>query len=42
MTKIIQPDKESFLKLAAMKIPFGKYTGLQLVGPADYKGERKL
>ncbi len=27
----IQPDKESFIKLAIMKMPFGKYKGLRLV-----------
>ncbi len=27
----IQPDKEDFLKLVTMKMPFGKYKGLRLV-----------
>ncbi len=30
MSKIIQPDKEEFFKLAAMKMPFGKYKGVHL------------
>jgi uncharacterized protein (DUF3820 family) len=29
--KILQPDKQEFIKLATMKMPYGKYKGLRLV-----------
>lgn len=31
MAKDIFPDKDEFLKLATMKMPYGKYKGLRLV-----------
>ncbi len=31
MSKLIEPDKESFIKLATTKMPFGKHKGLPLV-----------
>lgn len=31
MIKNPEPDKEQFLKLATMKMPFGKYKGIRLV-----------
>ncbi|MCP3874603.1 MAG: DUF3820 family protein [Desulfobacteraceae bacterium] len=31
MSQILQPDKKVFIKLATMKMPFGKYKGLNLV-----------
>ncbi|MFH1156388.1 MAG: DUF3820 family protein [Pseudomonadota bacterium] len=31
MGLIINPDKEAFVKLATMKMPFGKYRGQRLV-----------
>lgn len=27
----LEPDKKAFLKLATMKMPFGKYKGLRMV-----------
>ena len=27
----LQPDKQEFIKLATMKMPYGKYKGLRLV-----------
>jgi uncharacterized protein (DUF3820 family) len=29
--QILQPDKQEFIKLATMKMPYGKYKGLRLV-----------
>lgn len=31
MAEHLQPDKAAFLKLATMKMPFGKYKGLRLI-----------
>ncbi len=31
MNRILEPDKASFIHLATMKMPFGKYKGLRLV-----------
>ncbi len=37
MSRIIEPDKAHFIKLATTRMPFGKYKGLLLVDlPEDY------